>query len=392
MDIRKTVQGVFQLKTFDGIAKNFSGSILGVLTKKENFFFRSKKILIVDKLSEVPKGYAGIITIDKLEDFKSKTPIISNLKSEDFSELKSGDLVNIESSGKINVVWETESSHNSILVTEQCNAKCVMCPQPPKKDSTDLFEFNLKILNLLDSKKVDHLGITGGEPTIIGEKLFEIIAVCQKRFPRAALTLLSNGIKFKDFEFAKRLALLNHKNLLICVPLYADTDQEHNKIMGRSGCFYDTLKGIQNLAILNQKIEIRIVIHKLNYKRLKNTAEFIYSNFPFVAHIAFMGMECTGLAKKNLNALWIDPHEYMSELTSAVLYLHKRAMRVSIYNLQLCIMPKTLWQFSRSSISTWKRKFLDICTGCELLEKCGGVFLTSGESQSKFIHKFVNNA
>jgi sulfatase maturation enzyme AslB (radical SAM superfamily) len=67
--------------------------------------------------------------------------------------------------------------------------------------------------------------------------------------------------------------------------------------------FYKTIAGIYNLAKFNFKIGIRIVVHKMNYDRLSQLSEYIYSNFPFVYHVAFVQMEPIGYAYDNLNDL-----------------------------------------------------------------------------------------
>jgi hypothetical protein len=87
-----------------------------------------------------------------------------------------------------------------------------------------------------------------------------------------------------------------------------------------------------------------------------------------------MGMETTGLVFKNLKTLWVDPIEYMTELKIAVMYLPRRDINVSIYNLQLCILPQELWRFSKKSISDWKNIILDECL-IAMLGKSVVVFL-----------------
>jgi len=229
-----------------------------------------------------------------------------------------------------------------------------------------------------------HIGITGGEPTLIKDELFEIINACKRYIPKAQIDILTNGIILSDFEYTKRMMLLQHPNIVFAVPLYADTDNEHNFIV-RSESFYKTIQGIYNLALFNQKVEIRIVAHRINYNRLPALAEYIYHNFPFVYHIAFMGMEVMGLASKNINQLWIDPHDYMLQLADAVLYLNQRNMNVSIYNLQLCLLPNDLHSLSAHSISLWKNIYLEVCEECDLREDCGGFFSSSRGKHSAYI-------
>ncbi|MEI4896665.1 hypothetical protein Q8G71_35840, partial [Klebsiella pneumoniae] len=61
-------------------------------------------------------------------------------------------------------------------------------------------------------------------------------------------------------------------------------------------------------------------------------------------------------------------------LQEAVDYLAVRGMDVSVYNHQLCVLPRALWRFARKSISDYKNIYLDGCQECAVLETCGGLF------------------
>lgn len=68
------------------------------------------------------------------------------------------------------------SNDNTLFCTEQCNNHCLMCCQPPiNVDDIDwLYEENLlRIQNA--PKDLPIIGITGGEPTLLGEKLISLI-------------------------------------------------------------------------------------------------------------------------------------------------------------------------------------------------------------------------
>jgi len=60
-------------------------------------------------------------------------------------------------------------------------------------------------------------------------------------------------------------------------------------------------------------------------------------------------------------------------------------MNVSIYNAQLCVLPKTLWKYARKSISSWKNIYLNECSLCDYREECGGLFASSLDKHSKYI-------
>lgn len=245
----------------------------------------------------------------------------------------------------------------------------------------------MRILKLVNARCISHIGITGGEPTLKPNDLRTILRFCKERFCDATISLLTNGKRFEDLEFTRSVAKIEHPGLVYCVSLYSDTDTGHDRIVGIPGSFRQTVKGLHNLALFRQRVEIRIVMFRNNYQRLPSMAEFIYRNFPFVAHVAFMDMECTGFASTNLDQVWIDPTEYSLELKSSVLHLHRRAMNVSIYNLPLCLIPRALWKFCKKSISTWKNIYLDQCEDCKMHPICGGVFVTSVR-QSDYIKPF----
>jgi len=195
------------------------------------------------------------------------------------------------------------------------------------------------------------------------------------------LTILTNGTQFRSFEFSQKVASVGLKKLLICVALYADTNTLHDDITRSKNSFYNTVKGLHNLAKFRLNIEIRFVINKLNYKRLQSFANFVYRNFPFVVHVAFMGLEITGSAEKNYEKIWIDPIDYQENIRSAVLELSRKDIHASIYNIPLCLISKDIWSFARKSISTWKNNYLPLCQDCDMRESCCGVFSTSA-SQS----------
>lgn len=175
---------------------------------------------------------------------------------------------------------------------------------------------------------------------------------------------------------------------MLGIPLYADYYQLHDYIVQSKNAFYQTVQGLYHLASNGQRIEIRVVLHKPSIPRLVKLAKYIYKNLPFVEHIAFMGLENQGYTPHNIEQLWIDPVDYMNELTEAVLFLSERGLNVSIYNMQLCLMPKQLWSFSKKSISDWKNIYLDECGPCILKEMCGGLFASCQSMHSRHIRAF----
>lgn len=369
------------MKQIQGTSYNIKNDIIGRITFRKNIFSRSNDILVSENVVKPASGYLATIATNKSFVDNGKPYCIT----ESIADFQEGDVVVINNKGEIIFLYEIASKHNAIMATERCNHRCIMCPQPPILQEQDKTPFNLKLISLLD-KKTEEIGITGGEPTLIGDNLFVLIKHIQKELPKAAISILSNGVKFADKEFAMKLAKCRHHDLQIDIPLFSDIAKEHNRIVGAS-TFYKTVQGLYNLALFRQRIGLRIVIHKQTYKRLPQFADYIYHNFPFVSQVAFMQMETIGLAKENFDELWIDPYEYNNELREAVLLLADRGMKPYIYNAQLCLLPEDIRCYAQQSISDWKDIYLPECEGCALKGQCAGFFASNKEFQSKHIQK-----
>jgi len=262
-----------------------------------------------------------------------------------------------------------------------------MCSQPPQdRDDTDaLTERNLNLIRLID-KPPSRLVITGGEPTLLGERLFAIIASLRDKFPETYLHMLTNGRVFAWPGYTAQLAAIKHPNLVLGIPLYSDDSTTHDYVVQAKGAFDQTILGLHQAARYGLRIEVRVVLHAITIPRLPQLAEYIYRNLTFVEHVALMGLENIGYAPRNMSELWIDPHDYQDQLESAVETLSTRMMNVSIYNHQLCVLRESLWKFARKSISDWKNIYLDECQTCGVREQCGGFFQWATKLHSEYIH------
>ena len=346
------------------------------------------ELLIVFSKDNISTGFyikEDIDVVDPLQiqisDVGSKITLTERyiiLNSIDFAKLSTGDIVLFRPNGVLKLIFRAKSLNNTLFVTEQCNNHCLMCSQPPKiKDDIDyFFKLNTKLINLLPTE-LNELGISGGEPTLLGEKLFIILNQIANRLPITSVHLLTNGKRFADINYAKKFSESGQNDLLIGIPFHSDFYKDHDYIAQSKDSYYNTLKGLYNLARFNQNIELRIVINQINYKRLPRISEYIFRNLPFVSHVAFMALEYTGLVPKNHDEIWIDPINYRNELEKAVMNLSAWGLNVSIFNLPLCLMNNNLYQFSKKSISDWKTHYFEECVNCKLVEDCGGDFSTS---------------
>ena len=339
------------------------------------------------------ENYRAILTTLPLSEFSEELlatdiPIVHSAKNID--HLKSGDVVTLfPRSGLVRTVFRPDSVHNFLFATQRCNSFCLMCSQPPvDRDDSEQVRINLETIRLIEPP-VSHLGITGGEPTLLGEGLFQILDKLRSRLPETDIHMLTNGRRFAWPQFVDAFMAFAHPRLTVCIPLYSDNAPEHDYVVQAQGAFDQTIQGLHRLARYEQPVEIRVVLHKLTIPRLHDLAYFIYRNLPFASHVALMGLEITGFTRPNLNKLWIDPYEYQTELECAVEYLAIRGMNVSIYNHPLCLLPRDLWKFARQSISDWKNVYFEVCETCGVRQQCGGFFVSAERRHSAHLCALV---
>lgn len=366
-------------------------SYLVTVTKSPNLpqVLRERRAL-VRQSAEDGKGYKAILT-KELQDHELCTSSDVFKISDDHDYLDEGDIIRLDPvSGSYGCLYRRNSPNNTILLTEQCDHYCLMCSQPPKEiDDSWLLTEASELISLIPPD-TERLGFSGGEPTLYGDRFIELLHHTRRSLPHTGIDILSNGRAFKDREFAKKYAAVNHPNMLIGIPIYSDDPVRHEYVVQSKGAFDETIRGILNLKEVEQKVEIRVVIHKQTINRLVKTCEFIARNLLFVDHVALMGLEITGFTRPNLDILWIDPYGYKDILSEAVALLNSYGMTVSVYNHQLCtINPDVLGNY-RKSISDWKTEYLDECVRCTKRTDCGGLFSSSKQYQhSRYIKAFT---
>jgi His-Xaa-Ser system radical SAM maturase HxsC len=304
--------------------------------------------------------------------------LLHGLKRDDV--VAPGDAIRVEArNGRVGVLYRRGANSNSLFITERCNSLCLMCSQPPRpEDDSWRVDELLRLIPLID-RDLPVLGLTGGEPTLPGTGLPRILEAVRDTLPTTQLHILTNGRRFSDPALVRSVEAALGRTMW-AIPLYADGARRHDHVVQASGAFEETLEGIHNLAEAGHAIEIRCVVHALTLPRLMGLAEFIWRNMPFVAHVAFMGLEPMGYARRNRDVLWVEPEIAAGAAAEAALHLADRGMAVSLYNLPLCLIPREAWPLARRSISDWKQDYVAECAACEVRSQCPGFFASADAS------------
>jgi His-Xaa-Ser system radical SAM maturase HxsC len=295
-----------------------------------------------------------------------------------FGYLSDGDILGFHPASKrFRTLYRRTSRHNSFLVTDRCNHYCLMCSQPPKDIDDRWILDEIKAAVPIIDKNTSTLGFTGGEPLLDWREFIDVLAICRDELPQTAIHVLSNGRAFVRDEVVAAWTEIRHPNLTVGIPIYAAVDHIHDYVVQARGAFDETVLGVLKLKDKGQQVEIRVVLHALTVPRIVETCNWFARNLPFVDHVALMGLENTGFAVANAEELWIDPLDYQAELANAVDLLVSAKMNVSVYNLQRCVLDRSIWQYAPQSISDWKNGYIEECDRCIEKVRCSG-FFTSG--------------
>jgi His-Xaa-Ser system radical SAM maturase HxsC len=338
-------------------------------------------------------GFAGAIIIGdanvhKLPD-SNALPHVMVLPTQ-FGYLSEGDVVGIRGGGgRFRALYRRNSNHNSFLITERCNHYCLMCSQPPRDVNDGWILDEIKAALPLIDPETKSLGFTGGEPLLDWQGFISLLDDCRDGLPKTAIHVLSNGRAFANSTVVAAWAGVGHPKLTVGIPVYAAVDHVHDYVVQAEGAFDETVLGIMKLKDKGQRVEVRVVLHAITAPRIVETCTWLARNLSFVDHVALMGLENTGFAIANDALLWIDPVEYRELLADAVHILAAANMKVSLYNLQRCVLEKSVWPYAARSISDWKNNYVEECDSCIEKPRCGGFFGSGRPRYSKGIRAIL---
>ena len=251
-----------------------------------------------------------------------------------------------------------------------------MCPSPDfsRKNAEEKNTYDLIELAKHIPKDTPHLTITGGEPFLIGEKIFPFFKYLKDNFTETQFLFLTNGRIFaidKYFELFKNSIPYDS---IVAIPIHGSCNEIHDYITRSKGSLRQTTAGIKKLLKNNIKVEIRLVVNKLNINDFEKIAEFIVKEFARIEYVSIIAMEITGNARLNKEQVWISYKESFKYIKSALNKLFSGGIDVKLYNFPLCTVDKEYWTLCEKSISDNKVRFGEECNTCKYKNSCSGVF------------------
>jgi len=333
------------------------------------------------------QGFANAVVFDHCRVAEAEDFTLGAHLDQRFEYLADGDVIALDpASRRFRVLYRRASKNNTFLVTERCNHYCLMCSQPPRKVNDGwIVDEIANCIDLIDPG-THSIGFTGGEPLLEGDRFLSLLTKMRDRLPATSVHVLTNGRAFADDAVASAWADIGHPDLWAGIPIYSAVDHIHDYVVQAQGAFDETVLGILRMKDKGQRIEVRCVLHAITAPRLHQTCEWFARNLPFVDHIALMGLENTGFALANQELLWVDPLDYAEDLAHGVGTLKAAGVNVSVYNLPLCVLDRSVWDVAVQSISDWKNAYLPVCDECRVRDRCSGFFSTGRPRVSRGIH------
>lgn len=216
--------------------------------------------------------------------------------------------------------------------------------------------------------------LTGGEPTLNPDFL-KTVAYFRRRLPGEPLTLLSNGRRFADRGFAAAFAAAAGPPFTLAVSLHGPSAAAHDAVAGVKGAFRDTLSGLKNIFSLPGAplVEIRVILHRLNYRRLGATLGFIRRVFRGRAYrVVVMYYEQEGRGARNQARLAVS----LSAAARAV-NAGSRALlgfrEARLYHFPLCLLKPGLRRSAVVSLPPEDRVYPPVCRACAARAACVGL-------------------
>jgi len=304
---------------------------------------------------------------------------LSDDNCEKLSCCENYDVLFINDCGNGWTLFSNEKEDNPIIVTQRCNSNCLMCPTPEgvrKKENALAIEDTIDSIRYIPDD-ARHLTITGGEPFLVGERIFDLFNEIKIRLPYTDSLLLTNGRALGYTPYSERFACSAPQHIVVGIPLHGYDSITHDAITQSPGGFEQTVAGIKKLIYRGINVELRMVVSRLNYKNIEQIAGLIIREFSHVKSVKIMGLEMLGNAAKNVNDVWIPYRTAFEYSKSGIVELIRHGIDVGLYNFPLCAVDKSFHLICQKSISGYKIRYSDKCELCTRKHECGGLFAGS---------------
>jgi sulfatase maturation enzyme AslB (radical SAM superfamily) len=216
----------------------------------------------------------------------------------------------------------------------------------------------------IDSIRSVSLHLNGGEPTL-RDDIIKILRHAQAR-GFGEISLLTNAESFAYRGLAVQASRIS--NLKIITTIYG-TGEAHDEISRTPGAYSRKMAGILNLQSLNVPIELRILVHKMNYRRLGDVPKALEKMGAF-QRVVMLNPKLTERAYENRK----DVAERLSIMTPHIEPVAQQ-LHAELYHFPYCMLSRELWPRSAGLTSAEPEvAFPQNCRGCSKRSGCSCIW------------------
>jgi cyclic pyranopterin phosphate synthase len=276
-----------------------------------------------------------------------------------------------------------------LRVGYKCNNKCIFCVVDGGNPGEFFSYSSIKKLLEENRRYHNHVVLTGGEPTI-RKDFFKILELCHRL--GYSILLQTNARMFSYPGFCEKL---KKYNLELSININSYDEKSHDLTTGVGGSFRQTIRGIKKLQRLKFRILSKIMLTKINYKNVLDTAKFADSLG--LNEIWLVFLTPFGSSRRNFESVVPSYSEVGPLVNETLSWLKKNSKaKVGIEGFPYCCLPKEFrghvteeylneeslhgefpgrskYNCKRERVLRQKQKF-DFCSACKFNNKCEGVY------------------
>ena len=173
-----------------------------------------------------------------------------------------------------------------ILLSYQCNSRCAYCFLPAHRRSESMPPEQVA-KKMYDARRrgAENVFFSGGEPTL-DRNLFKYAGIAAK-LGFKCVRVRTNGMMLSSPAYVDRLLRAGINSF--CVSVKSADAATHDELSRVPGGFDLVVRGIENAVGSGAECECDLLVHALNYRRLKETVRFFIGlglktfNFQFIS-------------------------------------------------------------------------------------------------------------
>jgi len=163
------------------------------------------------------------------------------------------------------------TSRVDINLGYNCNNNCLFCYFRDRKDKLFVpgFAHVKRRLQLARKLGIRTVEFTGGEATL-RDDIFELISFAKKELRFKGITVITNGTRFCDKNFAIKAKESGVDEILVSI--HGHDAKLHNHLSGRSNAFEEAKKAITTALESGISCRTNTVINKFNFDKISDIA------------------------------------------------------------------------------------------------------------------------